>query len=68
MLVLNRRLGEEIRIGRDIRLKVLAIRGNRVRLGFTAPADVDIVRTELDARVRDFSAAAELVTDSSEEP
>jgi carbon storage regulator len=47
MLVLSRKQGEEVVIGGNIRLTVVAIRGNRVRLGFTAPPDVAIQREEL---------------------
>ena len=47
MLVLSRKPGEEIVIGNNIRLTVLAIDGGRVRLGFTAPAEVPILRYEL---------------------
>jgi carbon storage regulator len=47
MLVLSRKVGEEIVIGDSIRLKVLSIRGNQIRLGFTAPKDVIIHREEL---------------------
>lgn len=46
MLVLSRRPGEEVVIG-NIRLTVVAMRGNQVRLGFTAPPDVFIQREEL---------------------
>lgn len=47
MLVLSRKLGEEVIIGGNIRIKVLAVQGNQVRLGFTAPEDVSIFRQEL---------------------
>jgi carbon storage regulator len=47
MLVLSRRAGEEVIIGENIRLTVLEIRGRQVRLGFTAPHDVNIRREEL---------------------
>jgi carbon storage regulator len=47
MLVLTRKLGEEIVIGDGIRVSVVAICGTRVRLGITAGADVAIVRQEL---------------------
>lgn len=39
MLVLSRKLGEEIVVGENIRLTVVSIRGNQVRLGFTAPTE-----------------------------
>jgi carbon storage regulator len=47
MLVLSRKVGEEIIIGDNIRVKVLSIRGNQIRLGFTAPGNVVIHREEL---------------------
>jgi carbon storage regulator len=47
MLVLTRKLGEEIVIGDGIRVSVVAIRGSRVRLGITAAHDVPILRHEL---------------------
>jgi carbon storage regulator len=47
MLVLTRNQGEEVVIGENIRVTVLAIRGNQVRLGFTAPPDVRVHRKEL---------------------
>jgi carbon storage regulator len=47
MLVLTRKLGEEVVIGDNIRLTVVAIRGSHVRLGFTAPAEILIRRSEL---------------------
>jgi carbon storage regulator len=47
MLVLSRKPGEEVVIGDNVRLTVVAIRGNKVRLGVTAPAGVPIWREEL---------------------
>jgi carbon storage regulator len=47
MLVLTRRIGEEIIIGGDIRLAVVAIAGKRARLGITAPPSVRVLRGEL---------------------
>lgn len=47
MLVLSRKIGEEIVIGDDIRVRVLSIHGNQVRLGFVAPRSVTIHRQEL---------------------
>jgi carbon storage regulator len=47
MLVLSRTEGEEIVIGDNIRVTVVAICGDRVRLGVTAPADIPILRDEL---------------------
>lgn len=47
MLVLSRKVGESIVINDTIRVTVLAVRANQVRLGFTAPNDVSIIREEL---------------------
>ncbi len=47
MLLLTRRTGETIRIGDDIEVTVLGVKGNQVRIGITAPEDVEILREEL---------------------
>jgi carbon storage regulator len=47
MLVLSRKPGETVRIGSDITLAVLEVRGNRVRIGLTAPTRIRIARQEL---------------------
>ena len=46
MLVLSRKVNEQIVIGDNIRVTVVSIRGNQIRLGFEAP-DVLIFRDEL---------------------
>ena len=65
MLVLSRKQGEEVVIGDNIRLTVLAIRGSRVRLGFTAPTDVSIHRKELREMVEDCKTLAVPPPDSA---
>jgi carbon storage regulator CsrA len=48
MLVLSRRLKEKIVLpGLNVTIEVLAVKGNAVRLGITAPGGVSIVREEL---------------------
>ena len=47
MLVLTRKPGEEIVIGNQITVKVLDIRGDKVRLGIDAPRDVKVHRREI---------------------
>jgi len=47
MLIFSRKLGEELVIGRGIRVTVLEMRGDRVKLGFVAPAQVPIHRKEV---------------------
>jgi carbon storage regulator len=45
--VLTRKVGEEIVINHDTRLTVVAIRGDRVRLGITAPRETVVDRQEI---------------------
>ena len=47
MLVLSRKLNEEILIDGGIRVKILEISGNRIKLGIDAPAQTNIVREEV---------------------
>jgi len=51
MLVLTRRLGEKIVINGDIQVKVLAVHGEKVRLGISAPAYVPVHRHEVQERL-----------------
>ena len=46
MLVLTRKVDQPVIINENIQIRVLEIRGNRVRLGIVAPADVSIKRQE----------------------
>ena len=50
MLVLSRRKDESIKIGKDIEVTVLDIRGNHVRLGIDAPKQVPIERHDMKYR------------------
>jgi carbon storage regulator len=54
MLVLSRRVGEEIIINDNIRVTVVAVKGDRVRLGIVAPRDVTVDRSEVHARRAQF--------------
>lgn len=49
MLVLTRKLSQQIKIGDNVTLTVLRVKGNTVRLGIEAPRDVRVVRSELPA-------------------
>jgi len=47
MLVLSRKLGETIIMNETIRVTVVSVRANQVRLGIVAPDDVSVLREEL---------------------
>ncbi|RMG36329.1 MAG: carbon storage regulator [Planctomycetota bacterium] len=55
MLVLSRKVGERVLIGDQIAVTVVRIGPNAVRLGIEAPKELNIVREELLARIRDES-------------
>jgi carbon storage regulator len=58
VLVLTRRAGESIVIGDDVRVVVLDVRGETVRLGIEAPRSVQVHRAEVYAEVQAANAAA----------
>lgn len=47
MLVLTRKPQQSIRIGNDITVNIVRVRGNAVQIGIEAPQDVNILRSEL---------------------
>ncbi len=53
MLVLSRRLGETLIIGDDVKITVLGISGNQVRLGIAAPKEVSVHREEVYRRIQE---------------
>ena len=50
MLILTRRVEETLLIGNDIRVVVLGVKGNQVRIGIEAPKDMDVDREEIRIR------------------
>jgi len=59
MLILARRIGESLEVGDDVRVTMLAIKGNQVRIGIDAPRQVAVHREEIHRRV---TAAANNLT------
>lgn len=62
MLVLTRKANEQILIGDDIKITLVRVRGNSVRVGIEAPRDVRVVRGELARKLepQDEALAVEL--------
>ena len=52
MLILTRRVGETVTIGDNVRVTVLGVKGNQVRLGIDAPKDIAVHREEIFERIR----------------
>jgi len=60
MLILTRRVGEAIKVGDDVTVTVLAIKGGQVRIGIDAPKSVEVHREEVYERlVAERASAAE---------
>ena len=53
MLILTRKAEESIIVGDQIKITVLNIKGNQVRLGIDAPKDVSVHREEVYQRIQD---------------
>ena len=58
MLVLSRKVGQNIQIGDDICVTVLSVNGNSMRIGITAPDEVTVHREEVLRRIEDERLAA----------
>jgi carbon storage regulator len=59
MLVLTRKSNQSIMIGDDIEVSVLAIMGEKVRIGIQAPRDVPVFRKEVYLEIQAEAATAE---------
>ena len=57
MLVLTRRIGESLKIGDEVKLKVLDVQGNQVRIGVDAPKEVAVHREEVYERIKEGGEA-----------
>ena len=52
MLILTRKPNEQIRIGNDVTIAILGVKGNQVRIGIDAPKDVAVHREEIYERIK----------------
>jgi carbon storage regulator len=58
VLVLGRRVGEGIMIGHDIKVTVLVVAGDKVRIGIDAPMDVEVHREEVYLEIQQANVQA----------
>jgi len=71
MLILTRRVGEVMIIGDDVSVVILGVKGNKARLGITAPKDITIHREEIYKRIlkeRQISEEVSKLTEIDQHP
>lgn len=66
MLILTRRIGEVLRVGDEVSITVLGIKGNQVRIGIDAPKDVSVHREEIYQRIKNEGRSQEDGTPSQQ--
>ena len=52
MLILTRRVGETLKVGNDVDVTVLGVKGNQIRIGIKAPKNVAVHREEIFDRIQ----------------
>jgi len=55
MLVLTRKLGEAILIGDNVKISILEIEGDKIRIGIDAPREIKVMREELITQTIDYN-------------
>jgi carbon storage regulator len=55
MLILTRKINEEIIINSEIRIKILSISENQIKIGISAPENMEILRGEIFERVKQIA-------------
>ena len=58
MLILTRKAGESLYLGDNIKVTVLKVQGNQVKLGFDIPEDLTVYREEVYLRIREENLMA----------
>ena len=58
MLILTRSSGEKLRIGNDVTVTVIAVKGGQVRIGIDAPKEVAVHREEIYLKIQQDKSAA----------
>jgi carbon storage regulator len=66
MLVLTRKLGENIRIGDSVKITVLEVRSGQVKLGIEAPPEIKVHREEIYARIQEENRRAQRQAENRE--
>ncbi len=59
MLILTRKVGEKLKIGEEIDVVILGVKGNQVRIGIQAPNHISVHREEIYLRIQDEAREAQ---------
>ena len=59
MLILTRKVNESLKVGDDVTVTVLGIKGGQIRIGISAPRDVAVHRQEVFERIQQEQGEAE---------
>ena len=68
MLILTRRVGETLKVGNDVDVTVLGVKGNQIRIGIKAPKNVAVHREEIFDRIQREAELAARTADHSGAP
>ena len=66
MLILTRRVGETLKVGNDVDVTVLGVKGNQIRIGIKAPKNVAVHREEIFDRIQREAELAQQTDESGE--
>ena len=58
MLILSRKMNQKIKIGEEITVTIIEIRGDQVKIGISAPKDVPIYRKEVYLQIQEENKAS----------
>ena len=58
MLILSRKIDQKIRIGDDLILTIIDVKGDQVKIGVEAPSDVKVYRQEVFSAIQSENTAA----------
>ena len=64
MLILSRKVDEKIKIGQDITLTIIEVKGDQVKVGVEAPKNIRVFRQEVFAAIQSENKNAAIVSDS----
>lgn len=68
MLILTRRVGEALMVGHEVKLTVLGVKGNQVRIGVNAPKHIAVHREEIYDRIQREQAQGQPQSPSEDLP